>query len=80
MKAKLKLTIDEQLLAQVKTYAAPKQNSVSEHVENHFKTFINEASGKGIVQLIESLPKPKISDQEDLEKRYLEDSADKYDF
>lgn len=80
MKAKLNLTIDEQLLAQVKEYAAQKHSSVSELVENYFKPFVNKSSKKEIVQLIESLPKPKISHQEDLKKRYFADNADKYGF
>ncbi|QNL50955.1 hypothetical protein H8S90_05020 [Olivibacter sp. SDN3] len=80
MKAKLNLSIDKQLLTQAKAYAAQKHSSVSELVENYFKTFVNKPSKKGIVQLIESLPKPEIADQEDLKKRYLEDNAKKYGF
>ncbi|MEH6304599.1 DUF6364 family protein [Olivibacter sp. CPCC 100613] len=81
MKAKLNLTIDEQLLAQVKAYAAQKHSSVSELVESYFRTFIvKKPSGKGIVQLIENLPKPEIQDQADLAKDYFEDNADKYGF
>ncbi|WP_240768660.1 DUF6364 family protein [Olivibacter sp. XZL3] len=37
MKAKLNLTIDKQLLTEVKAYAAQKHSSVSELVEGYFK-------------------------------------------
>jgi len=80
MKAKLNLTIDEQLLAQAKAYAAKKHSSVSELVESYFRTFVNKRSNKGIVELIERLPKPEVSNQEDLKKQYFEDNAGKYGF
>jgi len=80
MKAKLNLTIDEQLLAQAKAYAAKKHSSVSELVENYFRTFVNKRSNKGIIELIEGLPRPETPEQEDLRKRYFEDNATKHGF
>lgn len=80
MKARLNLTIEESLLEKVKSYAASKKSSVSELVENYFKTFIQETSQKRIADLIEELPKPDIQVEEGSQTQYMEERAEKYGF
>ncbi|WP_036604040.1 DUF6364 family protein [Olivibacter sitiensis] len=80
MKARLNLTIDEGLLKRVKNYAASKKSSVSELVENYFKTFAQVSTNKSIIDIVEELPKPKMTATGDLKKKYTEDNASKYGF
>jgi hypothetical protein len=72
MKARLNLTIDQQLLEVIKSYAASKQTSVSELVETYFKTIVKPNQKYNILDLIESLPKPTIAPDLDLKKAYYE--------
>jgi|GEM_PF-5647644 len=41
-------------------------------------TIDEQELSKGIAQLIEALPRPEISDLEDLKKLYFEDNASKH--
>ena len=72
MKARLNLTIDQRLLDVIKSYAASKQTSVSELVENYFKTIVKPDRKSNILDLIENLPKPDIEQNLDLKKGYYE--------
>ena len=77
MKTRLNLTIEESLLEKVKSYAASKSSSVSELVENYFKTLIEAPSAKRIADIIEELPKPTLrikddSNKADLKTQYME--------
>ncbi len=81
MKTRLNLTIEESLLTQIKTYAAEKQVSISELVEQYFKRLTNpDKKKKNLIELIESLPKPDIDLDVDLKKQYYEERASKYGF
>jgi len=80
MKARVNLTIDESLLEKVKRYAASRKSSVSEVVENYFKTLAQAPQHKSIVDIVEELPKPDLKIEGDLKKRYLEQNAAKYGF
>jgi len=80
MKARLNLTIDEGLLEKAKHYAASRKSSVSELVENYFKTFVQTPSSTSVIDIIESLPKPDLKTKGDLKKRYMEENASKYGF
>jgi len=80
MKTRLNLTIEESLLEKVKSYAASRKSSLSELVENYFKTFVQPPSHKRIADIVEALPKPDLHVEGDLKKRYLEENADKYGF
>jgi hypothetical protein len=76
MKTRLTLTIDETLLKSVKQYAAKKQMSISELVENYF-TMLTK-SKKNIIDLIESLDAPtKVAKNVDLKKLFYKDKAKK---
>ena len=81
MKARLNLTIDAELLEKVKQYAAGKHSSVSELVEDYFRSTLRPAvPGRSIINLIESLPQPEIAPEGDLSKRYFEENASRYGF
>jgi len=85
MKTRLNLTIEQSLLEKVKSYAASKKSSVSELVENYFKTFVEVPSAKRIADIIEELPKPTLPIKDggkkaDLKTQYMEENADKYGF
>lgn len=79
MKSKLNITIDEKLLAGAKRFADRHQTSLSQLVEAYFRRIISP-NRKNIIDLIESLPKPKSDIQGDLKKRYYEDQKNKYGF
>jgi len=72
MKTRLNITIEETLLEKVKVYATKQNSSVSQLVEDYFKTIIKPKKRKTIIDLIESLPKPDIDSDEDLKKEYYE--------
>ena len=80
MKARLNLTIDNNLLEKLKSYAASKQVSISELVEEYFKSLTKSKPRKNIIDLIESLPAPPIPKDLDLKKAYYEEQAKKHSF
>jgi hypothetical protein len=76
MKTRLTLTIDETLLKSVKQYAAKKQMSVSELVENYF-TMLTK-SKKNIIDLIENLDAPtKVAKNADLKDLFYKEQIKK---
>ena len=80
MKNKLNITIDEALLEQAKRYAANRKTSVSQLVEQYFKSLTTPRK-KNILQLMNELPKPKGKLPEgDLRKLYYEGRKKKYGF
>lgn len=80
MKARLNLTIDGSLLENVKGYAAKRQTSVSELVESYFKTVTRPSKRKNIIQLVEKLERPAISEAVDLKELFYKENAKKYGF
>ncbi len=80
MKARLNLTIEEGVLARIKQYAEERNISISELVEQYFVQISKPARKSNLIELIESLPKPVISDDIDFKKQYFEDKASKYGF
>jgi hypothetical protein len=80
MKTRLNLTIDEDLLSQIKAYAAKKHESISELVEAYFKNLVRPAKRKNIIQLVEELKRPKIDKEADLKDLYFKEQAGKYGF
>ena len=81
MKVRLNLTIEDDLLNKIKRYAASKQVSVSELVEEYFKTIAKTKKQKNnIIDLVDKLPKHSISSSQDLKKGFYEDKAGKYGF
>lgn len=84
MKVRFNTTIDRHLLADVKVFANKKQVSVSQLIEEYFKTIIRKkpTKRKTIVDLVKSLPPPdKTAVKKSYEKQnYYEDRRKKYGF
>jgi hypothetical protein len=80
MKERLNLTIDGGLLEAMKAYAVSKQMSVSELVENYFKTVTKPVQRKGILDLVDHLEKPVIDAKADLKELFYKEQGEKYGF
>lgn len=80
MKTRLNLTIDNNILNSAKAYAASKNTSVSELVEEYFKSIRRPTKRKTILDLVHELPAPKIDVSGDLKKQYYEAQASKHGF
>ena len=80
MKARLNITIDDTLLSTIKVYAAKNNKSVSELVEEYFKSISKPSKRKNILQLVDKLDTPSIDINTDLKESYYQDKAKKYGF
>ncbi|TXE13309.1 DUF6364 family protein [Algoriphagus aquimarinus] len=64
MKKRLNITIEENLLDKIKTYADQNETSISSLVEEHFEALIKPKpklkNGMSLVEYMQSLPKSKI--------------------
>ena len=81
MKARLNITIEDSLLSSIKIYAAKNNKSVSELVENYFKSISKPAKRKNILQLVDKLDTPSNIDViADLKESFYLDQAKKYGF
>lgn len=80
MKSRLNLTIDNDLLLTIKSLAKKKQTSISELVEEYFKVIAKPAKRKNIIDLVESLPTPKIDNEADLKDLFYQTQSQKYGF
>jgi hypothetical protein len=68
-------------MEQAKRYAASHQTSVSQLVEQYFKSLSPAPRKKNILELMKELPKPKRKVPEgDLRKLYYESRRKKYGF
>jgi hypothetical protein len=77
MKARLNITIEASLLQEVKKFAAKRNTSVSEMVENYFKN-ITKPKKKTLTEFVDELPRIEISQDRDLIKEYYEAKMKKY--
>ncbi|MGY3215005.1 DUF6364 family protein [Mucilaginibacter sp. HD30] len=80
MKTHVNLSIEKDLVKQIKAYAEKHQTSVSDLVEAYFSKIVKPRKKSNIINLIESLEKPAIDENIDLKKAYYEDQASKYGF
>lgn len=80
VKARLNLTIDTALLEEIKFYASRKQTSVSDLVEQYFKSISRQQKRKNIIELMENLEKPAIDPTADLKELYYTNQSGKYGF
>lgn len=81
MKARLNLTIETELLSEIKAYAAERKVSVSELVEDYFKKIIKPAKVPAIFEMVRNLQiTEKFEDVVDCKKQYYEDNKAKYGF
>jgi hypothetical protein len=82
MKARLNLTIEENLLKKVKAYADRHDESISNIVEEYFEEIIKKPKKKSLLDIIAELPKPKKQYPEDFDfkKEFYKARAKKYGF
>lgn len=81
MKTRLNITIEESVLLDVKQYAASKQISISQMVEEYFKNIIEPSLSKeNIINMVEKLESPSFNADEDLKKLFYEEQGGKYGF
>lgn len=81
MKTRLNLTIDDNVLENMKNFAQKKGESISEIVENYFSTIIrNKKKKKNILQLVEELEPPIIEANADLKDLFYQEKAKKHGF
>jgi len=78
MKARLNITIDEDVLRSVKYFAEAQNSSVSELVENYFKTIIKPKKKKTLSELIKELPNPNIPENFNWKEEYYKAKKKKY--
>jgi hypothetical protein len=78
MKAKLNLTIEEDILQKMKKYASRQKTSISEIVEDYFKTISVQKGAKSLVEMIDNLPKPNIDDDINFKEEYYKAKTTKY--
>jgi Arc/MetJ family transcription regulator len=79
MKNRLNITVDDALLEQAKRYAAKKQKSLSQIVEDYLRSLVRPSRKKNILQLLEELPKASMKSS-DVKRAYYEDRKSKYGF
>nr|WP_068890470.1 DUF6364 family protein [Pedobacter panaciterrae] len=80
MKAKLNLTIDETLLSRIKTYSESNKVSISELVEQYFRSISKPKRHENIIDMVEKLKPAKLNVNADLKAGFQEEQAGKYDF
>jgi hypothetical protein len=81
MKAKVNLTIEQELLTKIKVYASEHDTSVSQLVEDYFEVLSKpKKKEESFVEMVRKLKKPTIPEGTDLRKEYYEAKAKKYGF
>jgi Family of unknown function (DUF6364) len=80
MKERLNLTIDGVLLEAMKAYAAKRQMSVSELVENYFKQVTKPIQRRNILDLVDELAAPPADSEADLKELFYKEQGAKYGF
>ena len=78
MKARLNITIEEAILKNVKYFAEENNTSVSELVENYFKTIVKPKKKKSLSEIIKDLPKPKLEENFNWKEEYYKSKKKKY--
>ncbi len=78
VKERLNLTIDGALLEAMKVYAAKRQTSVSELVENYFKSVTRPVQRKNMLDMVDELERPDIDPKADLKELFYKEQGEKY--
>jgi len=79
MKARLSLSIDTDILKEVKKLSAKKNMSVSEMVEDYFK-IITRPKRRLLTEILDELPKPNLPEDFDWKEEYIKDKMKKYGY
>ena len=82
MKTRLNITIEDALLPHIKEYAASREVSISQMVEDYFRSLVKpNIRKKNIIEMVDELEAPSHIDNElDLKKSYYEQNSKKYGF
>jgi uncharacterized FlgJ-related protein len=75
LKERLNLTIDAELLASMKAYAASKQMSVSELVESYFRNVTRSLPHTNVLDLVDQLEKPDLDEKADLKDLFYQQNG-----
>ncbi|MCY1524940.1 hypothetical protein D9M68_599010 [compost metagenome] len=78
MKARVNLTIEQDILSKAKKYAAEMGSSVSELVENYLRTIYKVKKTESLVDYIDKLIVPEIDKNIDFKKQYYKERDKKY--
>jgi hypothetical protein len=74
------LSIEKDLVIQIKAYAEKHKTSVSDLVEEYFSKIVKTPKTASVIDRIERLPKPDIEANIDLKDAYYQEKAGKYGF
>jgi hypothetical protein len=81
MKNRVNITIDEKLVRDAKRYAARKNISLSQLVENYLKGLTTRRTAKkNVLELLSELPEPKRGTEKATVEAYYEERKGKYGF
>ena len=81
MKNRVNITIDEKLVRDAKRYAARKNISLSQLIENYLKVLTRRRTAKkNILELLSQLPEPKRGIEKGTVETYYEERKGKYGF
>ncbi|MDB5158624.1 MAG: hypothetical protein JWR50_3331 [Mucilaginibacter sp.] len=75
MKTHVNLSIEKDLVKQIKAYAKKRQTSVSALVEEYFNKLVRPVKKSNIIDLVESLEKPNIDENIDLKKAFYDQQS-----
>ena len=79
MKARLSLSIDTDILKEVKKLAAKKKISVTEMAEENFKV-ITKPKRKILTEILDELPKPNLPEDFNWKEEYIKEKMKKYGY
>ena len=79
MKTRLNLTIDDSQIEDIKAYAIRKNISVSNLVQDFFKSISRQTKRKSVLDLVKELPEPAFKVDDDLKRFYYENKAGNYE-
>jgi hypothetical protein len=80
MKERVNLSIDKELLKAMKTYAAGRRKSVSELVEDYFRTVTRPIQRRNIVEMMDELERAIPDSKGDLKELFYRKQEGKYGF
>ena len=82
MKNRLNITVDNVLMEEAKLYAVKHKTSVSQLVEQYFKTLTRKrlSQKENFIDFMSRMSKPKIKVEGDYKKDYYESRKKKYGF
>lgn len=75
MKARLNLTIEETLVAEIKKLAIRNDTTVSDLVEEYFKKLLPKKKQGNILEMVDNLRPSGISQDADLKEIYYQEKA-----